>query len=268
MNQDGFNVTTIEYGYALYLLKLLYENALKVTDVAVDGLVRFDSPLLNHYYAPTLFLIDKLLNRNDFEALIDGSKYLLPTLTGIEDIGTEWRTGRGDAYAFLAKIESEWLDAGKPIFDLSPDLQKVFDDIEKAMSGYEKQRKEKEKIIMSVPAKNKPFTSSGKLYIPDAKSEAEVEGLAAYNDGSIRYKGDPIEMRTQLNAMCRLFIMNEHHFVTIDDIKDEIIDANKREHTSFSTIAKYVSELRKILETYFGKDVLLNEKKRGWWFKP
>lgn len=268
MNQDVFDATTIGYGSALYLLKLLYEKALKITDIAVGDLIHLDSPLLNHYYSSTLFLIGKLLERNDLETLVDGTKYLFPTLIGYEDLDTEWRVGRSDAYTFLAKIESKWLEAGKPVFDFPPDLQKVFDDMDEAMTEYKKQLRVNEKAVTSNLTKNKPFTSSGKLYVPDALLEAEVEGLAAYNDGSIRYKGNPIEMRTQLNAMCRLFIMNKHHFVTVDDIKDEIIDANKREHTSFSTIAKYVSELRKVLEVYFGKDVFPNEKKRGWWFKP
>lgn len=161
MNQDNFDATKIEYRSALYLLKLLYEKALKITDVAIQGLIRFDSPLLNQYYAPTLFLIEKIIRRDDFETLKDGTRYLFPTLMGYEELDTEWKKERASAYAFFAKIESKWLEVGRPTFVLPEDLQKVFDDMDKAMIEYEKQRKETEKKFTSKPDKENLIDKKG-----------------------------------------------------------------------------------------------------------
>ena len=146
MTQDNFDATKIDYRSALYFLKILYDKVLKITDIAVAGLILPNSPLLNHYYITTIFLIDKLLKRSDFKTLGDGTKYLFPTLMGYADIDTEWNMGRSNAYAFLAKIEGKWLEVGKPIFLLPTDLQKVFNDMDNALLEYEKQRKNEEKI--------------------------------------------------------------------------------------------------------------------------
>ncbi|OHA52535.1 MAG: hypothetical protein A3A97_03930 [Candidatus Terrybacteria bacterium RIFCSPLOWO2_01_FULL_40_23] len=117
-------------------------------------------------------------------------------------------------------------------------------------------------------SKQKGLTSDTRLFTPDVKPQAEISGLAVYGDGSIRYKGEAVEMRSQLKELCRLFITNHNRLIMVDDIKDELISANKREHTSFTTIAKYVSELHGILRVHFKKDVISNQKKEGWWFKP
>lgn len=136
MNQAIFDATTIKYGDALYFLKLAYEKALQITDASVEGLVRYDSPLLNDFYTSTCFVIGKLLQRKDFETLKNGTEYLFPTLLGYKELDTEWSASRSNAYVFLTKIESEWLNAGKPTFEIPSALQAVFDDIEKAIKSY------------------------------------------------------------------------------------------------------------------------------------
>lgn len=102
----------------------------------------------------------------------------------------------------------------------------------------------------------------------DLKIEISVGNLEAFNDGSIRYKGTTIEMRNQLKDLCRLFMGREGKLVTIDDIREELIQADKRKSTPNSTLAKYVSELRAILMGYFKRDVFVNQKEEGWFFKP
>lgn len=101
-----------------------------------------------------------------------------------------------------------------------------------------------------------------------SKPEIEVCGLATFSDGTIRYRGSVIPMRDQLNDLCRIFVSRPNQLVLYDDIKEEIIRATRRETITFSTIAKYVSELHSLLKTYFGKDVLFNHKKEGWRFVP
>lgn len=100
------------------------------------------------------------------------------------------------------------------------------------------------------------------------KPEIIIGKLVAYNDGSIRYGKDIIKMRNQIKDLCRLFIKNPNRLITIDDIKDDIIAANKRNAIAYSTIAKYVSELRNSLKIHFNNDVIFNQKEEGWYFKP
>lgn len=102
----------------------------------------------------------------------------------------------------------------------------------------------------------------------DLKVEISVGDLKAFNDGSIRYKGASIEMRNQLKDLCRLFMGRQGRLVTIDDIREELIRADKRKTTSNATISKYVSALRSSLEAHFEKDVIFNQKEEGWFFRP
>lgn len=104
--------------------------------------------------------------------------------------------------------------------------------------------------------------------ITDLKVDMGAGDLEAFNDGSIRYKGTLIKMRGQLIALCRLFIGRPNRLVTIDDIREELIRADKRKSIPNKTLAKYVSELRAILMSHFKRDVFVNQKEDGWFFKP
>ena len=98
-------------------------------------------------------------------------------------------------------------------------------------------------------------------------SQITAGDLVAYSDGTIRYKDIILDLRNQLKDLCRLFMRNPKRLLTIDDIREEIINADKREATPNSTIAKYVSELRNSLQIHFKKDVIFNQKEEGWYFK-
>lgn len=74
-------------------------------------------------------------------------------------------------------------------------------------------------------------------------------------------------MRGQLKELCRYFMGRQGRLVTIDEIKEEIIYADKRKTTSNTTIAKYVSELRSSLKPYFKKDLFPNQEGEGWFFR-
>jgi len=106
------------------------------------------------------------------------------------------------------------------------------------------------------------------LYIKELKPEILTGNLGAYSDGTIRYKKEIIKMRNQLKDLCRLFMNHPDRLLTIDDIRDTIIKADKRILTPFTTIAKYVSELHNSLKIHFKKDVIFNQKEEGWYFKP
>ena len=112
------------------------------------------------------------------------------------------------------------------------------------------------------------YRASRNLFTQEIRPEIKIGGLATYSDGTIRFKGSVIPMRDQLNDLCRMFMSRPNQLVLYDEIRDEIIRAERRERTRFSTIAKYVSELHGLLKPYFGKDVIFNHKKEGWRFVP
>ncbi len=124
------------------------------------------------------------------------------------------------------------------------------------------------KKIMPQPKKQSISQRDNLLYIKKLKPEISVGDLEAYSDGTIRYKKEIIKMRNQLKDLCRLFIRNPNRLLTLDDIRDEIISADRRQLVSFTTISKYVSELHNSLKIHFKKDVIFNQKEEGWYFKP
>lgn len=119
-----------------------------------------------------------------------------------------------------------------------------------------------EKVLKSKEIKNSENTNE------NLKPEIIVGKLVAYSDGTIRYEKDIIKLRNQLKDLCRQFMKKPDRLITIDDIKDNIIAANKRNTMAYSTIAKYVSELHNSLKIYFDKDIIFNQKEEGWYFKP
>ncbi len=116
---------------------------------------------------------------------------------------------------------------------------------------------------------------TGEIYDFDTKkidlkniTEISIGNLCSYSDGTIRYDGKVIEMRVQMKDLCRLFMERKGQLITMDDIKDAIIKADKRDNTSNTTISKYVSELNKLLKEHFKKNVFINQEKEGWRFSP
>ena len=101
----------------------------------------------------------------------------------------------------------------------------------------------------------------------DLKTEILIGKLGTFNDGTIRYGGQIIEMRNQIKDLCRYFMEHPNRLITYDDIKQNIINADKRLDTPNSTIAKYVSELRKLLKIHFKKDVFPSQNEEGWYLK-
>lgn len=100
----------------------------------------------------------------------------------------------------------------------------------------------------------------------ELKPDITVGDLSSYSDGTIRYKNAILTLRNQLKDLCRLFMRNPKRLLTPEDIKDNIISADKRKITSNSTISKYVSELRNSLKVHFKKDVIFSQKEEGWHF--
>lgn len=99
-------------------------------------------------------------------------------------------------------------------------------------------------------------------------AEIEIGKLISYSDGTISYGGSLLDLRGQIKVLCRIFMENKGVLVQPDYIKRELINSDKRQNTSDTTLAKYVSELHTILRECFGKPVIFNEKKEGWRFDP
>ena len=237
-----------------------------------QSLVNVESKKLNTLYTPSVLLIEKLLERDDFSELKDGTDYLFSNLIDADEI--DWEHDRKSAYDFLTRVEYAWIEAGSPTVEISADLEAVFGDIDDAIEETSQYvRKANEMTFATLDeqdqkGKLKPFTKDPALFSPDVKKEGEVKGLAVYSDGNIRFNDKTLEMRGQLKELLREFVLHPDRLINTDDIKDKIIDADKREDTSNDTIAKYVSELRRTLRPHFKKDVFPNDKKTGWRFNP
>jgi len=104
--------------------------------------------------------------------------------------------------------------------------------------------------------------------LSNLEPETQIGDLIGYNDGTIRFKGEIMDMRPRVKDLCRIFMKNPLKLITIDTIREEIVDQKKRKITPNATISKYVSELHKILGEYFKKKVIFNQRKEGWIFKP
>ena len=85
------------------------------------------------------------------------------------------------------------------------------------------------------------------------------------HSGAICYENKIIDMRTGLKTLCELFIERPTQLIGRNDIIDELGVNSSR---TKATIAKYVSELNRILEPYFKRHPIVNHKKEGWVFHP
>ncbi len=126
-------------------------------------------------------------------------------------------------------------------------------------------------IAMNAAKGKKPARVAVKdtlLMTKNLEPDFEVSGLASYSDGTIRYKDTIVPLRGQLKDLCRMFMRNPKRILTREDIKENIIAADKRKSIPKITISKYVSELRNSLKVHFKKDVIYSQKDEGWYFDP
>lgn len=113
--------------------------------------------------------------------------------------------------------------------------------------------------------KNSGPTHKPILVTKDLKPELKVSDLTLYSDGTIRYKDTIIPLRGQIKDLCRMFMEHPKRLLTKDDIKENIVAADKRKSISKTTISKYVSSLRNSLKVHFKKDVIFSQKQEGWY---
>lgn len=178
---EGLDATKIDYGTALYLLKVFYGKAIQMIDaVARGGYLNMENATLNHYYLSTLSVIDEILKRADFEEFGGGANSLFPSLVGNEEIDTEWELGRKEAYAFLSRVEKRWFKSGKPTFQIPRELQEKFDAIDKAMEDF-RNHSQKANSILVRTAK-------------ELKDERALRLIERDGKGDYSYNGTRIEM--------------------------------------------------------------------------
>ena len=120
--------------------------------------------------------------------------------------------------------------------------------------------------VVGFPDSKVTSTKDSFVLTRELKPDITVGDLSSYSDGTIRYKDTILTLRNQLKGLCRLVMRNPRRLLTPEDIKDNIISADKRKITSNSTISKYVSELRNSLKVHFKKDVIFSQKEEGWHF--
>jgi hypothetical protein len=171
---------------------------------------------------------------------------------------------RGLAKREVIDIEEEMFNTIR--FTITEKFDDFYKEIEKKYNAINKT--EGTKVEIEPQLKEKIPRKDNLLLTKSLKASITIGKLSAYNDGTIRYGKNIIKMRNQIKDLCRLFMEHPNRLLTIDDIKNEIIRADRRTLISFRTIAKYVSELRNSLKIHFGQDVIFNQKEEGWFFKP
>lgn len=184
----------------------------------------------------------------------------------------------------FAFILAEFLNPIYFTLETQETSQNLFDYIDKILfintekNDYELWQKEAGKYVEISPnsspsGENQKRHRTSKIKEPayfteTFKLENSVGKLGYGSDGLIYFNMVPVDMTAQLKDLCRMFIDRPKVLVTIDDIKDTIITANRRGKTSNTTIAKYISALRVVLQPYYKSDFLISKKKEGWRFEP
>ncbi len=131
----------------------------------------------------------------------------------------------------------------------------VIEILQPGFSRYiERMRQIEETLNLAIKQKSEPEIQIGKLII--------------HYDNSLYFGGKTIKMRNQMVNLCRLFMEKPMRLITREDVKERIVDSEKWPTTSNETIAKYVSELHKILKIHFQKQVIFNVEGEGWRFEP
>ncbi len=213
-----------------------------------------------------------------------------------------WQKIRPDMNAMYGDIETIYHEVNGSDIIAEPDTQKKFNEIQLHLSERkekENAQKQKEAVLPPSPIHRveivsgnlevgglrdglgvlvkksnkepRPATNHQRedsLPVKEPEPEITIGKLVAFTDGSISYAGNNLILRNQLKDLCRLFMRRPNRLITIDDVKDNLIAAEKRKTTPNDTISKYVSELRVVLKNCFGNDVIQNQKEEGWYFKP
>lgn len=105
--------------------------------------------------------------------------------------------------------------------------------------------------------------AQSELFSGPTMPKKAIGPLAMYTDGSIRLNGLPVKLRAQLRDLCEVFIDHPEAVLNADDFKDGV---SSFAALDLKTISKYVSELRRILKTETGKNMLIH-KEPGWYLQ-
>lgn len=108
-----------------------------------------------------------------------------------------------------------------------------------------------------------------RLMNPSHKVEAIAfaDKLAVFSDDTIRYDGKIITMRRQLRIICTLLLTPPGQIVTACEISDATASARNKSGIPHETVAKYISELRSLLDNYFHRNVISAVRAGEWHLK-
>jgi len=163
----------------------------------------------------------------------------------------------------------EKMDAGKNIKIHGATFKKHFsrgdDDDRKNYFKIELPKTGFDEFIENLSRLEKTFRIESDAYL---EPEISVAGLSFFLDGTLKFRNGIIELPAEIRELCVLFMKHEGEILNEDDIKAVIIHAKKRPFLGKKTISKYVSKLRSSLKVHFGKNVIINQRKSGWSFRP
>ena len=207
-------------------------------------------------------------------------KLLLRIKTLLNDLGLDGENtfdlpNNYRLFSSLLVINEELVRGNKGVADVQRELWFVYGKIKefaeycKAVS--EDPTEEDQEMLEGVRGliNTSVFAQKGKNLKRAIFTEDLVIGpLTHGKDGSIHFKQRLMILRPQIKYLLALFMCNHKRPLDYSDIREELIEAKKRTTTKPSTINKYVSELHEILQGYFGKKVIFNEKKNSYIFDP
>lgn len=76
------NLENVNHLEALFILRMLYSKVIEILEVACNSYVTYRDTKLNYFYVTFVDIIDKLLERNEFEELEGEKPELLESLVG------------------------------------------------------------------------------------------------------------------------------------------------------------------------------------------
>lgn len=131
---------SIPYKNALFLVRTFYGHIVAILEAFSTGYLLMRDEYLNAKYINYLDNLNKLLDRKDLAKLKEGLPQDLPEhlLENWGDMDIWWEYGKPAVMNFSGSIETLWVRAGLPIFDLPEWLIKDFSDIGSAIAQHSK----------------------------------------------------------------------------------------------------------------------------------
>lgn len=156
ITQDTKN---LDFLHSLFYLRLYYKKLLEILEVfcGKGSHAAFRNETLNGVYTLLKSYVEEILAKDDFKKLAKDAPQLFESLIGdIEEANIEWEFLSKEAYAFLGKIEKEYILSESPHFD-APDWEELSKQIDEVITVHRTHQKQSFDRLMETARKYRPF---------------------------------------------------------------------------------------------------------------